>query len=53
MLLVADACLDLATAAPGAERVTALAMAVGAELPLAALCAYLASRPVRAARDRT
>ncbi|MGW2919670.1 hypothetical protein ACWDBF_17680 [Streptomyces angustmyceticus] len=53
LLLVADACLDLATAAPGAERITALAMAVGAELPLAALCAYLASRPVRAARDRT
>ncbi|MFG2527788.1 hypothetical protein [Streptomyces sp. NPDC048516] len=43
VLLLADACLDLATAAPGAELATALAMAVGAELPLAGLCARLAS----------
>ncbi|MFF9839030.1 hypothetical protein [Streptomyces sp. NPDC013740] len=41
-LLVADACMDLATAAPGAELATAVAMAVLAELPLAALCLTLA-----------
>ncbi|MEU8682424.1 hypothetical protein [Streptomyces sp. NPDC048611] len=44
VLLLADACLDLATAAPGAELVTAVAMAIGAELPLAGLCAGLAWR---------
>lgn len=44
VLLLADACIDLATATPGAELATAIAMAVGAELPLAALCAWLASR---------
>ncbi|MEV5124389.1 hypothetical protein AB0K49_16610 [Streptomyces decoyicus] len=44
VLLLADACLDLATAAPGTELATALAMAVGAELPLAGLAAWLASR---------
>ncbi|QIY55441.1 hypothetical protein HEP86_13985 [Streptomyces sp. RPA4-5] len=49
VLLLADACLDLATAAPGTELATALAMAVGAELPLAGLCAWLASRRTRGA----
>ncbi|MCL7495429.1 hypothetical protein M8I34_29080 [Streptomyces sp. MCA2] len=44
VLLLADACLDLATAAPGTELATALAMAAGAELPLAGLSAWLASR---------
>ncbi|MFD8808767.1 hypothetical protein [Streptomyces sp. NPDC059597] len=44
-LLLADACLDLATAAPGQELATAAAMALCAELPLAALCATLAARP--------
>ncbi|ARF55247.1 hypothetical protein [Streptomyces gilvosporeus] len=44
VLLVADACIDLATAAPGMERALATAMAVGAELPLAALCGVLAAR---------
>ncbi|WP_310716288.1 hypothetical protein [Streptomyces lydicus] len=48
VLLLADACIDLATAAPGAEFATAVAMAVAAELPLAALCAVLAARPARA-----
>ncbi|MFH8679684.1 hypothetical protein [Streptomyces lydicus] len=48
VLLLADACIDLATAAPGAEFATAVAMAVAAELPLAALCATLAARPTRA-----
>ncbi|WP_330317904.1 hypothetical protein [Streptomyces platensis] len=43
VLLLADACIDLATAAPGAELAVALSMAVGAELPLAALCARLAA----------
>lgn len=42
-LLVADACIDLATAAPGPELITAIAMAALAELPLAALCAALAA----------
>ncbi len=48
VLLLADACIDLATAAPGAEFATAVAMAVAAELPLAALCAVLAAHPARA-----
>ncbi|NUS81364.1 MAG: hypothetical protein HOY75_01075 [Streptomyces sp.] len=41
-LLVVDAWFDTVTAAPGTELAAALAMAVGAELPLAALCAALA-----------
>ncbi|MEU6245109.1 hypothetical protein [Streptomyces sp. NPDC047024] len=45
VLLLADAFLDLATAAPGPELATAAAMAVCAELPLAALCATVAARP--------
>ncbi|MFI8913930.1 hypothetical protein ACIGW4_20250 [Streptomyces sp. NPDC053513] len=49
LLLVADACVDLATAAPGAELATAVVMAVVAEIPLAALCAMLAVRPPRGA----
>ncbi|MFF3454086.1 hypothetical protein ACFYXH_07090 [Streptomyces sp. NPDC002730] len=44
LLLVADACADLLTSAPGAELAQALAMAVCAELPLAALCMDLAVR---------
>ncbi|MFH8592665.1 hypothetical protein [Streptomyces rimosus] len=47
VLLLADACVDVATAGPGSELVGALAMAVGAELPLAALCAALAARAGR------
>jgi len=43
VLLLADACIDLATAAPGQELATAIAMAVAAELPLATLCAWLAA----------
>ncbi|MFD7974295.1 hypothetical protein [Streptomyces sp. NPDC059071] len=42
-LLVADACIDLATASPGAERTAAVVMAALAELPLAALCLMLAT----------
>lgn len=49
LLLLTDACLDLATAAPGTELTTALAMAIGAELPLATLCATLATRPAHPA----
>ncbi|MFE0191684.1 hypothetical protein [Streptomyces sp. NPDC059008] len=44
VLLLADACIDLATAAPGPELATAIAMAAAAELPLAALCTWLAAR---------
>ncbi|MFE6667480.1 hypothetical protein ACFVFH_28460 [Streptomyces sp. NPDC057697] len=44
VLLLADTCVDLATAAPGAELAVAVAMAVAAELPLAALCAAIALR---------
>ncbi|GAA2820087.1 hypothetical protein [Streptomyces showdoensis] len=47
-LLLADACADLATAAPGPELATAVAMAVLAELPLAALCVRLAAGGRRA-----
>ncbi|MFB6634694.1 hypothetical protein ACFCWY_32840 [Streptomyces sp. NPDC056362] len=42
VLLVADACADLATAAPGQETALALAMAAAVEIPLAVLCATLA-----------
>ncbi|MFF0559618.1 hypothetical protein [Streptomyces sp. NPDC004266] len=47
VLLVADACVDLATATPGTELTTALAMAVVAEIPLAVMCAMLSARPPR------
>ena len=43
-LLVADAWFDTMTAAPGGDQYSALAMALGAELPLAALCAAVAVR---------
>ncbi|WP_327273802.1 hypothetical protein OG609_18280 [Streptomyces sp. NBC_01224] len=49
VLLLADACIDLATAAPGPELATAVVMAAAVELPLAALCAALAARPARGA----
>ncbi|GAA1971844.1 hypothetical protein [Kitasatospora viridis] len=51
LLLVSDAGFDLGSATTGSDLWTALAMALGAELPLAALCAVLVlhrSRPVRA-----
>ncbi|WP_184503301.1 hypothetical protein [Streptomyces botrytidirepellens] len=41
-LLVVDAWFDTVTAASGGELAGALAMALGAELPLAAVCAALA-----------
>ncbi|CAM5317893.1 hypothetical protein GCM10010329_74190 [Streptomyces spiroverticillatus] len=47
LLLTADACVDLLTSAPGTELAAALAMALCAELPLAALCAALARRSPR------
>jgi len=43
-LLLADAWFDTTTATPGADLISALAMAVGAELPLAVLCAILTIR---------
>jgi hypothetical protein len=43
-LLVVDAWFDVLTSLPGTELATALAMAVGVELPLATLCAVLAVR---------
>ncbi|XVQ09050.1 hypothetical protein ACQP1W_41935 [Spirillospora sp. CA-255316] len=43
-LLVMDAWFDVATAPEGPGRTTALALAVGAELPMAAVCAALAVR---------
>jgi hypothetical protein len=48
-LLLVDAWLDVTTAAPGAGRIIAIAMAVCAELPLAATCAALAARGFRGA----
>ncbi|MFD0684890.1 hypothetical protein [Actinomadura fibrosa] len=51
-LLLADAWFDVMTAAPGAERAVALALAVGAEVPLAALCACLALRTFPPDRTR-
>ncbi|MFF3559795.1 hypothetical protein ACFYXS_07150 [Streptomyces sp. NPDC002574] len=43
-LLVVDAWFDTMTAAPGAERLSALVMAFCAELPLALICGGLALR---------
>ncbi|WP_345668850.1 hypothetical protein [Streptomyces similanensis] len=43
-LLVVDAWFDTMTAASGAERVSAVAMALGAELPLAVVCVVLAAK---------
>jgi hypothetical protein len=43
-LLVVDAWFDTTTAAAGGDFATAVAMALGAELPLAALCGRLALR---------
>ncbi|WP_406344626.1 hypothetical protein [Streptomyces sp. NBC_00648] len=43
-LLLMDAWFDVTTAAPGPEFATAVALAVLAELPLAAACAVLAGR---------
>ncbi|ELP64403.1 hypothetical protein PV735_39035 [Streptomyces turgidiscabies] len=43
-LLVVDAWFDTTTAAAGSDLVMAAAMALCAELPLAALCAWLAVR---------
>ncbi|WP_207939514.1 hypothetical protein, partial [Actinomadura darangshiensis] len=45
-LLAVDAWFDVMTATPGAERTAAIALAAGAELPLAILCAALAARAV-------
>jgi hypothetical protein len=46
--LVADAWFDTTTAAAGTERLVALLMAAGTELPLAAACVALALRTLRA-----
>ncbi|MFJ9904462.1 hypothetical protein ACIRVK_16465 [Streptomyces sp. NPDC101152] len=43
-LLVVDAWFDVTTAAPGPELTAAVAMALGVELPMAALCTTLAVR---------
>jgi hypothetical protein len=43
-LLIADAWFDVTTAPPGSGELTSLLMAVLAELPTAALCAWLARR---------
>ncbi|MFE6843517.1 LPXTG cell wall anchor domain-containing protein [Streptomyces sp. NPDC057686] len=43
-LLVADAWFDVTTSAPGSARATAVALALCAELPLAAACAAVAAR---------
>jgi hypothetical protein len=48
-LLVVDAWVDTTTAAPGRDFATAVAMALGAELPLAALCGWLALGTLRPA----
>lgn len=43
-LLLVDAWFDITTAAPGSGRILAIAMAVGLELPTAAVCGALAAR---------
>ncbi|MGW2208729.1 hypothetical protein [Streptomyces sp. NPDC001781] len=45
VLLLADACVDVATSPPGPALALSVAMAVFAELPLAALCVAVAARP--------
>lgn len=45
-LLVVDAWFDTVTAAPGADQMWAVVMAVGVELPLAVVCVVLAVRGV-------
>jgi hypothetical protein len=50
MALTIDAWFDVTTAAPGAGLALAVAMAAGAELPMAALCATLALRGVSGRR---
>jgi hypothetical protein len=47
VLLLADAWLDLTSAAPGGELLTAIAMAVVAEVPIALACIALALRLIR------
>ncbi|MCO5990140.1 hypothetical protein NE235_28900 [Actinoallomurus spadix] len=49
-LLLADAWFDVSTAAPGADQVTAVAMAVVLEVPLAVFSAVLAYRTLPRAR---
>ena len=51
VLLLTDACIDLATSAAGPELAFAVAMAVAVELPLAGLCAVLAAGPARRSRS--
>lgn len=46
-LLLADAWFDVTTSAPGPDRMIAIAMAAGVELPAAAACAALAARGYR------
>lgn len=43
-LLVVDAWFDTMTATPGVDQVSAAAMALGAELPLAVVCVVLTAR---------
>ncbi|MFD8257446.1 hypothetical protein [Streptomyces griseoluteus] len=52
VLLLADACIDVATSLPGPEPALAVAMAVVAELPLAALCTALTASPTRPSARR-
>ena len=47
VLLLADAWLDLTSAAPGGELLTAIAMAIFAEVPIALACVALALRLIR------
>jgi phosphoribosylamine--glycine ligase len=51
-LLVADAWFDVTTAPPGSGELTSLLMAALAELPTAALCAWLACSGLRALAGR-
>jgi hypothetical protein len=47
-LLLVDAWFDIVTSAPGADRLAAVVMAAALELPIAVLCAILATRGHRA-----
>lgn len=52
VLLLVDVWVDVTTSAWGTELLTAVTLALGAELPLAAVCAVLAVRSLPMVRPR-
>ena len=50
-LLLVDAWFDVCTATPGPELATSIAMALSAEIPTAAACAWIARRAAKSTRS--